>query len=259
MSYRKKIAQWEGFAKTDPLWSILTDPDKKNGKWDIDEFFQTGADEIDTIFELLEANAWQPKRCQKAIDFGCGVGRLTRAISRRFERTTGVDASAQMIEMAHDFHKNMNGIDFVTNQTDNLSFVPDQSISFIYTTIVLQHVPTEQSYQFISEFCRALEPGGTLVFQVPTNDIRKLSLIQKFRVWLKPRERLAKLGLWTKYHMDMNVYQDARITSIVSKHKCEVAGRRLTNHTDKAFNGKIKFLTPDQATDFISTLYVVTR
>jgi SAM-dependent methyltransferase len=259
MSYRKKIAHWEGFAKTDPLWSILTDPNKKNGKWDIDEFFQTGLDEMDIIFDLLKSNDWMPSDRASAMDFGCGVGRLTRAIRLHFERTTGIDAAAQMIEMAKQFHENLNNIDFVVNTSDNLDFIADQSISFIYTAIVLQHIPKEQSYQFISEFCRILEPGGTLVFQVPTNDIRKLSPIQKLRVWLKPRERLANLGLWKKYHMDMNVYEDARITDIAMNHDCKIVGRRLTNHTDKAFNGSIRFLSPEEATDYISTLYIIKK
>ncbi len=259
MSYRKKIAHWEGFAKTDPLWSILTDPDKKQGKWDVEEFFQTGADEIKSIFGLLQSESWMPAIYDKALDFGCGVGRLTRALSPHFKLSIGVDASAEMIRMAKQYHAGREAMQFLVNDTDNLSIIPDESVSFVYSTIVLQHIPTEQSYQFIAEFCRILQKGGTIVFQLPTDDRRQLSLLQKFRVWLKPRERLANMGLWKKYHMDMNVYDEKRINGIISSHKCTIVGQRLTNHTDVSFNGEVRFLDAKEATDFVSTLYIVRK
>jgi len=259
MSYKNKIKNWEGFAKTDPLWSILTDPNKKDGKWDVDEFFKTGKDEIDIVFNYLEKNNVSPTNKQRAIDFGCGVGRLTRAIHTRFDDTLGIDASSQMVFLANKYHEDITELNFKQNTTDHLHFIEDKSISFIYTAIVLQHIPPKVSYNFIAEFCRILESGGTLVFQLPTADLRKLTGIQKFRTWLKLRERLSNVGVWKKYHMDMNIYQDDRIRTIVENQGCEVADRAYTNHTEKAFNGHLKFLSKDEATDFVSSFYIVRR
>ena len=33
---------WDGHARRDPLWAILSDPAKKGGRWDTERFFQTG-------------------------------------------------------------------------------------------------------------------------------------------------------------------------------------------------------------------------
>ena len=33
---------WDHLGQEDPLWAILSDPEKKVGKWDITEFFDTG-------------------------------------------------------------------------------------------------------------------------------------------------------------------------------------------------------------------------
>lgn len=41
---------WEQNAKEDPLWSILTDPNKKD-KWDLYEFLATGEEFIDGIID----------------------------------------------------------------------------------------------------------------------------------------------------------------------------------------------------------------
>ena len=47
---------------------------------------------------VLARREAQPDRFGVALDFGCGVGRLARALSTRFERCYGVDASDEMVE-----------------------------------------------------------------------------------------------------------------------------------------------------------------
>jgi hypothetical protein len=38
---------WERLGRRDPYWAVLTDPDKRGGGWNIDDFFRSGVDEID--------------------------------------------------------------------------------------------------------------------------------------------------------------------------------------------------------------------
>lgn len=37
MSSQHKV--WEDWAQADPLWAILSDPSRKGGRWDLEEFF----------------------------------------------------------------------------------------------------------------------------------------------------------------------------------------------------------------------------
>jgi hypothetical protein len=46
---------WDDLGSVDPLWAILTRADSRSGKWDIDEFFETGRREIDGVMERAEA------------------------------------------------------------------------------------------------------------------------------------------------------------------------------------------------------------
>ena len=39
MDLKQLQKNWDEFGKTDPLWAILTSPDRKGGKWDPEEFF----------------------------------------------------------------------------------------------------------------------------------------------------------------------------------------------------------------------------
>ena len=102
---------------------------------------------------------------QRALDFGCGVRRLTRALAAHF--ATGVDlapsmmAQAQALDLEHR-------CEFVLNARADLSMFPDNTFDFIYSNIVLQHMRPEYSTAYIREFCRALAPGAVAVFQLPS-------------------------------------------------------------------------------------------
>jgi len=67
---------WEDAARKDPLWAILSDPAKKHRGWKLEDFFETGRREISLLLHQLSTLGF----CSAggtALDFGCGVGRLT--------------------------------------------------------------------------------------------------------------------------------------------------------------------------------------
>jgi SAM-dependent methyltransferase len=58
-------------------------------------------------------------------------------------------------------------IRFTLNERSDLSLFEDGHFDFIYSNIVLQHIPRELQAGFVREFARVLAPGGVLVFQTP--------------------------------------------------------------------------------------------
>jgi SAM-dependent methyltransferase len=153
---------WEEMAAIDPLWAILSAPEKRFGKWQLEEFFRTGEEEISLLMEKAE-NLGLPQTRRRAIDFGCGVGRLTRALHARFSECHGVDISNSMLEIARQLNP---GCHFW--QGSSLEFFPAGYADFIYSSLVLQHQPDQSSVaRIIRDMIRALAPGGLLVFQMP--------------------------------------------------------------------------------------------
>jgi SAM-dependent methyltransferase len=167
---------WNAFAKIDPLWAILTAPDKKNGRWGPLEFFQTGKDEIDTLMKSVATMNWSGHR-QRALDFGCGVGRLTQALCGYFEECCGVDISVEMLRRAGEFNRFGSRCSYCVNTTNDLRSFSDGSFDFVYSNIVLQHMEPEYAANYIREFIRVLAPGGLIVFQLPSEMIARTGVI----------------------------------------------------------------------------------
>ena len=169
--------EWEDLAHLDPLWAILSDHRRQFGRWDEEEFFLSGQREIDA---LMTSCGFATGNNGRVLDFGCGVGRLSRALCPYFGEVYGVDISEEMINLAK---KHTSSCAFLLNQTDNLSLFQDDFFDFVYSNIVLQHQPTKEIAQsYIAEFVRIVKPKGIAVFQIPWK--------RSLRYGLQPRRKL---------------------------------------------------------------------
>jgi SAM-dependent methyltransferase len=182
---------WEEFAAQDPFWAVLSDHDRKFGKWDRDEFYATGREQIDEIMARAE-RLGRPVRLAAALDFGSGLGRLTRALAGHFDRAIGVDISETMVGNATRFNADVGNVEFVHNDRADLRLFDDASFDLVNTRIVLQHLPDRATIEgYLLEFLRILNDDGLLVFQLPS----RLSL----PIRLQPRRNaylaLRRLGL----------------------------------------------------------------
>lgn len=172
---------WEELAAVDPLWAILTSPEHRRGRWQLDAFFASGEADVAEVLAVADRLGY-PKKRRAALDFGCGVGRLTRALSTRFDKCVGVDISARMIDLACELNADITNCRFLVN-VDDLAAFQTRSIDFVYSTLVLQHQPSEQVVErYIAEFMRVVTADGLVVFQMLA-DVAWTSRLQ-------PRRRL---------------------------------------------------------------------
>lgn len=259
MSFQSVNKDWEGLAKQDAMWAILTNPDKAGNKWDKTDFFASGRNEIRVVFDYLKENNLLPIDNTKALDFGCGVGRLSHALVDYFLVVDGLDVSPTMIAKANELNSDLkNRIFFFVNENTKTNY-EDNTFSFIFTTIVLQHIPYPQQIEYIKEFARILKPGGVMVFQIPTKDIRQLSVVQKIKSTVRVRERLSKIGIGSYHHMQMNVVNEDEIKTVLDNSGCEVMSQLFTNHTDVDFGGKLKFMKRDDSAGYESSMFIARK
>lgn len=167
------------------MWAILSSPGRRDGGWEDAEFDATGRAEIAGLLQRAAALGL-PLRRRAALDFGCGVGRLSRPLARSFDRCVGVDISEQMIARAREQSAGVANLEFIANGSDRLPAIADAEIDLIFSRIVLQHVASRSAIRsYLTEFARVLAPGGLLVFQLPSR--------VPLRHRLQPRPRLYSL------------------------------------------------------------------
>jgi len=172
LSLRRIQEHWTFFGREDPLRSIL----QQGAGWDTDEFFHTGVLEIESVLQYVES--LHPLRSRaRALDFGCGVGRLTQALALHFDKVRGVDISPSMIEHARRYNRHGARCEYVLNETSDLGRFADGEFDFIYSNITLQHMPRRLIKRYLAEFLRVLDPAGALLFQLPGAGRDKLTAV----------------------------------------------------------------------------------
>jgi SAM-dependent methyltransferase len=159
-------AYWNRHASRDPLWAVLSDSSRTDRRWDLPSFMQTGEREIALLFHEIAGMNLAVAR-GAAADFGCGVGRLTQALARRFESVVGFDVSPDMVRLARAINKYGSRVSYEVNDGSLGRRLPGASVDFVYSTLVLQHVPPEESGTYIRDLVQGLRPGGLFVFQLP--------------------------------------------------------------------------------------------
>lgn len=160
---------WSRLGDEDPLWAVLTVPGMDGQGWDVQDFLATGVQEIEALFEELGGRGVDIER-NSALDFGCGAGRLSQALAGiGFKNVVGIDISAGMLNKAKEINQHGDRVNYVHNQAPDLSVIPTDSVDFLYTSRVLQHMPSSLSHKYVGEFFRVTRPGGIVVFQIPSH------------------------------------------------------------------------------------------
>jgi SAM-dependent methyltransferase len=159
---------WRDWGSVDPLYAILTDPKYRHGGGDRAEFLSTGEGLAAGVLGHCD-ELGLPKEFGRALDFGCGVGRLTAPLSVRFEEILGLDVSDNMIATARDLHAERPNCQFEVHGGADLHSYPDATFDLVFCVLVLQHLGSQEAILlYLKEFVRVLRPGGALVFQLPS-------------------------------------------------------------------------------------------
>ena len=134
MNLKELKYNWDKFGQLDPFWAILSDNNKKGNKWKSGEFFETGQREIDRLLNSIQESEIDLFK-KKALDFGCGAGRLTQALAPYFEEVYGVDISPSMLELANQYNSYGKKCQYYLNDQDNLKLFEDNHFDFILPEI----------------------------------------------------------------------------------------------------------------------------
>lgn len=183
MSLDQLQEDWTRLGREDPLWAVYVAPGTKGGKWDVEAFFDLGRREVDRALAVLPGLGLAPGRL-RALDFGCGVGRLSQALALHVDEVLGLDIASTMLAKARELDRSGGRVQFVLNQEPDLALVPAASVDLVYSSLVLQHMPPELARGYLREFVRVLAPGGVAIFQVASRPTRSVKgLVFRLAPW----------------------------------------------------------------------------
>ncbi len=195
-------AAWEDWGKVDPFWAVLSDPDARHGRWDPEQFFATGVDMVATMLEHA-GNYGRPREHSTAVDFGCGVGRLTRALAPHFEHTYGLDVAGAMIDEARRLDAGASGAAFELHEHEDLQRFESGSVDLLSCLLVLQHLPSRDAIEgYLREFVRVLADGGVAVVQLPVHvpePLPRSTLRTKLQLRTRAGRALRALGVSPRF------------------------------------------------------------
>ena len=232
---RRERWHWDQMAAEDPMFYILTDPARR-GSWDPTEFFETGRQEIESSLQLLEREAGIRPRFGTALDFGSGLGRLTQALADRFANVHGVDISATMVSQAQAHNRHGARVQHHANPTDRLPMLGDGSIDFIYSRLVLQHIPVTEMRSYIVEFGRVLAPGGTAMFQILTRAIPwSVRLRHRLREVLPNAYRAVRDLVSPRARFELNTLPASTAGQLLSRHGASIRRVIPEGSSDRVF------------------------
>lgn len=192
-------------APAEPIGRLVLDPSLRLPSWytDVDIHVQPGGiwanDEAARVYELgaklvmlgenddyafhelFTRTAIPGGEHRRIVDMGCGFGKSTRPLKRRFPETEviGIDLSAPCLRLAHDQAEQHGlAIDFY-QQDCRETDLPSGSSDVVTATMLVHELPVDALEDVIQEAARILAPDGELRildFQLTGDPVRDLAM-----------------------------------------------------------------------------------
>jgi ubiquinone/menaquinone biosynthesis C-methylase UbiE len=162
---RRMERDWDQRARENARYYVAT----SQHDWSDDEFFSSG--QVTVTEQILNdmtniCRGKDPKQ-MRVLEIGCGTGRVTHALAGIFGEVHGVDVSGEMIRQARLALADRPNAFVYQNNGIDLSVLGDLVFDFAFSTIVFQHIPSQEVIEnYVREVFRVLRPGALFKFEV---------------------------------------------------------------------------------------------
>jgi SAM-dependent methyltransferase len=120
-------------------------------------FYESGEQDIARVLQYFDADFGARPRGGRALDLGCGVGRLTRVMAGIADEVVGYDVAPSMIAIARQVTP--------ANVTLTTEF-PKGPFDWINSYIVFQHIPPKEGLALLDACLAAVGPSAFLSLQI---------------------------------------------------------------------------------------------
>ncbi len=121
-----------------------------------------------SLLELIEFVGAPPDPGDgRALDIGCGDGRLTRTLASLYSCVVAQDVAPSVLDACQRNLHGAGNVDFVLGNVEVLARYPDSYFDFVVSTTVFQHISScDTVRRYVAEVSRLLRPGGVAALQL---------------------------------------------------------------------------------------------
>lgn len=158
---------WRRWGEIEPYYGVFAaDRFRRSAFADhCDEFWGSGEAQVDERLAVAERH-FGPLARRRALDFGCGVGRLTLPLARRFEEAVGLDIAPAMLAEAR---RNAEAAGLANARwllSDDALGAVEGRFDLVMSCIVLQHIPVRRGLGIVRRLLDRVAPGGAAALHV---------------------------------------------------------------------------------------------
>jgi SAM-dependent methyltransferase len=151
---------WELIARRDPWFGVVSAPQFRVDQMTQEAeqlFYQSGETDTARVLNWFDQDLGARPTEGRALDIGCGVGRLACAMAHVMPEVVGYDISPTMIELAR------------RRAPANLCLtteLPEGPFAWLNTYMVLQHIPPDEGLALLGQCLDRTGPGAFLSLQL---------------------------------------------------------------------------------------------
>lgn len=229
---------WQHIAQDRPYFGVLSEAayrDRQLSDADMTAFWDSGQRYVNMVLDQCTRFFGPDWPSGSALDFGCGVGRLSLPLSRRFTQVTGLDVAPAMLSEAQRLAE-LAGAENLhwLLADDRLSAIAGAQFDFMLSFIVFQHIPEARGQAIFQRLLQHLAPGGMGVFHFKYAQVIPRHPLFTFLSHRVPGGRLLLNALRGKPlrepHMQMNAYHLNRLVQSFQELGIQEIHTRLEDH-----------------------------
>lgn len=237
---------WSSMGRDIPHYSVLTSDIflPSNIERNADIFWQSGAIEAEEIHSILKRFDFDFKN-KVAIEYGCGVGRVSTPLSKLFKILYAYDISTYHLDIAKKHSLEQGAKNIIYCEVGNNKSIYKQRCHFFYSRIVFQHNPPPLIAMLVEGALASLHNNGIAIFQVP---VYKVGYNFKLNEWLNTKH---------SNEMQMHCLPQSVIFSIIKKQNCQLLELREDESCGEPFLSNLFVVkkTSNFFTNFFDFLY----
>ena len=210
---------WNRWGLQDPYFAVLTLEEYRQERLSDEskkQFFQTGQQHYDHVLATIRAHLGAPFNPKRALDFGCGTGRVLLAMARSCEEVLGVDISDSMLSECRANCRAAGVHNVSLGKSDDRLSAASGEYDLVHSFIVFQHIPARRGERLVSKLLEHLRRDGVAVLHFVYG--WEATLRQRIAYWIRHHIPLAHAFMnrlrrkpVSDPKMQMNVYDTNRL------------------------------------------------